>query len=107
MKSVILEVLLQEEEEYNDAFQMIQTMEDVFKSIFTIDVFDLSPIGVAAFHHAVSTSNKQMDHIEERLAKLLRDKLFAVSLSSKSDAAEDMFRIFSRFHPLLSLCSSR
>jgi hypothetical protein len=45
---------------------------------------------------ALEEYDMQMDAMEERLAKLWRDKLMACQ------DAEDMFQVFARFNPLLS-----
>jgi dynein heavy chain 1, cytosolic len=75
----------------------IQTVENAPRLIFSaIDWLDLSPGGTKAWESALEEYDLQMDAMEERLAKLLRDKLTACQ------DAEDMFRVFRRFHPLLS-----
>lgn len=66
-------------------------------SIFaSVDVLDLSPRGEAVFAAALDGYDRKVDTIEEHLAKLLRDKL------SSCQDAEDMFRVFARFNPLLT-----
>lgn len=90
-----------------------------------VDVLDLTPGGDAAFAAALEGYDRRVDAIEERLARLLRDKLssckviyrifvkacsvlcvvlvltFYILLRPRQDA-EDMFRVFARFSPLLS-----
>jgi len=61
-----------------------------------IDVLDLSPRGNLAFANALDGYDRKIDAIEERLAKLLREKLTAC------EDAEDMFGVFARFNPLLT-----
>jgi len=62
----------------------------------TIDVLDLSPRSAAEFGVAIEAYDRRIDAIEERLARLLRDKLTA------AQDAEEMFRVFARFHALLA-----
>ena len=75
----------------------IQTVENAPRLLFaSLDVMDLSPGGTTAFEAALEEYDLRMDAMEERLAKLLRDKLTACT------DAEDMFLVFKRFNPLLS-----
>jgi dynein heavy chain 1 len=75
----------------------IQTVENAPRLLFSaIDVLDLSPTGTKALESALEEYDLRMDAMEERLAKLLRDKLTACV------DAEDMFRVFARFNPLLA-----
>ena len=91
LRSVLKEVL---EEEDGSA---IREVESAPRNIFsTLDVLDLSPGGSIALEQALEQFDRQMDALEERLAKLLRDKL-----TSCKDA-EAMFRVFARFNPLLT-----
>ena len=62
----------------------------------SLAVLDLSPAGSQALESALDAYEIQMDALEERLAKLLRDKLTACQ------DAEDMFRVFARFNLLLT-----
>jgi hypothetical protein len=57
---------------------------------------DLSHAGNQALEAALQEYDLQMDAMEERLARLLRDKLTACQ------DAEDMFRVFARFNLLLT-----
>ncbi|KAL7476036.1 hypothetical protein ACHAW6_006560 [Cyclotella cf. meneghiniana] len=59
---------------------------------------DMSARGETAFASALEGYDRKVDAIEEHLARLLRDKLAACK------DAEDMFRVFARFNPLLT-CS--
>jgi dynein heavy chain 1, cytosolic len=59
-------------------------------------VLDLSPGGTKALESALVQYDMQMDTKEERLDKLLRDKL------TSCHDAEGTFRVFARFNPLLS-----
>jgi dynein heavy chain 1 len=98
---VILQVLQQgaSNEEFNEqqTAGAIQTVENVPRLIFSaLNVLDLSPGGTKALESALEEYDMQMDAMEERLAKLLRDKL------TSCQDAEDMFRVFARFNPLLS-----
>jgi dynein heavy chain 1 len=61
-----------------------------------LDLLDLSPAGTKALESAMEEYDMEMDKIEERLAKLLRDKLTACR------DAEDMFGVFARFNLLLT-----
>jgi dynein heavy chain 1 len=61
-----------------------------------LDVLDLSPKGHTQLDQALEDYAYQMEALEERLAKLLRDKLAACH------DAEDMFGVFARFHLLLT-----
>ena len=75
----------------------IQTVENAPRLLFSsIDVLDLSSGGTKALESALEEYDLRMDAMEERLAKLLRDKLTACV------DAEDMFRVFARFNPLLA-----
>ena len=75
----------------------IQTVENAPRLLFSsLDVLDLSPGGTKALESALEEYDLRMDAMEERLAKLLRDKLTACV------DAEDMFRVFARFNPLLA-----
>lgn len=89
--SVLKEVL---EEEDGSA---IREVESAPRNIFaSLDILDLSPGGSAALEQALEQFDRQMDALEERLAKLLRDKLTACS------DAEACFSVFARFNPLLT-----
>lgn len=61
-----------------------------------LDLLDLSPSGQTALDIALENYDVKMDELEEKLAKLLRDKLTA------AQDAEDMFAVFARFRLLLS-----
>ena len=90
LREVVHKVLRQDEPE------AIQQVEQAPRLIFsTVKVLDLSPVGTQAFTVALEEYDLQMDALEERLARLLRDKLQACH------DAEDMFRVFARFHLLL------
>lgn len=98
---MILQVLQQgaSNEEFNEqqTAGAIQTVENVPRLIFSaLNVLDLSPGGTKALESALEEYDMQMDAMEERLAKLLCDKL------TSCQDAEDMFRVFARFNPLLS-----
>lgn len=62
----------------------------------TVDVLDLSSKGQTQLEIALEDYAYQMEALEERLAKLLRDKL------ASCNDAEDMFRVFARFNLLLT-----
>ena len=93
LREVIIQVLQDEDSEQ----AAIQTVESAPRQIFaSLDLLDLSTGGNKALESALEEYDLQMDAMEERLAKLLRDKLTAC------EDAEDMFRVFARFNPLLS-----
>lgn len=91
LREVVHKVLRQEEP------SALQQVESVPRQIFaTLNVFDLGVGGNKALDAALEEYDLQMDAMEERLAKLLRDKLLACK------DAEDMFRVFARFNLLLT-----
>eukprot|EP00980_Cylindrotheca_fusiformis_P017635 scaffold5529_cov117-Cylindrotheca_fusiformis.AAC.12 len=93
LREVVLQVLQDEEDEQG----AIQTVESAPRHIFsTLNVLDLSAGGTKAMEAALEEYDIQMDAMEERLARLLRDKLTACQ------DAEDMFRVFARFKLLLT-----
>jgi dynein heavy chain 1 len=93
LREVVLQVLQDEEDEQG----AIQTVESAPRHIFsTLNVLDLSAGGTKAMDAALEEYDLQMDAMEERLARLLRDKLTACQ------DAEDMFRVFARFKLLLT-----
>ncbi|KAG7353523.1 dynein family protein [Nitzschia inconspicua] len=102
LRQVVLQVLQQDSADDADEQQQqtagaIQTVENAPRLLFSaLDLIDLSPGGTKALESALEEYDMQMDAMEERLAKLLRDKLTACQ------DAEDMFRVFARFNPLLS-----
>lgn len=60
----------------------IRQVEDAPRTIFaSIDFLDLSPGGTSAMERALEEYERQMDAMEERLARLLRDKLTACEVS--------------------------
>jgi dynein heavy chain 1, cytosolic len=101
LRQVVLQVLQQDASnlEFNEqqTAGAIQTVENAPRLIFSaLNVLDLSPGGTKALESALAEYDMQMDTMEERLAKLLRDKL------TSCHDAEGMFRVFARFNPLLS-----
>lgn len=91
LRSVVHTVLREEEPE------ALQQVESAPRQIFSmINVLDLSANGNQALETALEEYDLQMDAMEERLARLLRDKLTACR------DAEDMFRVFARFNLLLT-----
>ena len=93
LREVVLQVLQDEEEEQ----AAIQAVESAPRKIFsTLNVLDLSSGGTKALEAALEEYDIQMDALEERLARLLRDKLTACQ------DAEAMFRVFGRFKLLLT-----
>jgi dynein heavy chain 1 len=93
LREVVHQVLQDEEEEQG----AIQTVESAPRHIFSsLNILDLSTGGTKALDMALEDYDQQMDAMEERLARLLRDKLTACQ------DAEDMFRVFARFNPLLA-----
>jgi dynein heavy chain 1 len=104
LRGVVLEVLTgekgkkgdgAEEEEYS-AWALREVDEAPMSLFASVDVLDLSSRGETAFASALEGYDRKVDAIEERLARLLRDKLAACQ------DAEDMFRVFARFSPLLT-----
>ena len=91
------EVVQQVLQDDNDEQGAIQTVESAPRLVFaSLDLLDLGSGGQKALESALEEYDFQMDAMEERLAKLLRDKLTACQ------DAEDMFRVFARFNPLLT-----
>lgn len=89
LSSVVHTVLRQEEP------AAIQTVDQAPRQVFgSLDVLDLS--SSKPFEAALEEYDIQMDAMEERLARLLRDKLTACK------DAEDMFVVFARFNLLLT-----
>eukprot|EP00804_Cyclotella_cryptica_P026574 CCRYP_014010-RA/>CCRYP_014010-RA protein AED:0.03 eAED:0.03 QI:237/1/1/1/0.92/0.78/14/3696/3180 len=82
-------------EEYS-AWALREVDEAPMSLFASVDVLDLSARGETAFASALEGYDRKVDAIEERLARLLRDKLAACK------DAEDMFRVFARFNPLLT-----
>jgi dynein heavy chain 1, cytosolic len=90
LRQVVHTVLREEEPE------ALQQVESAPRQIFSaINIFDLSSIGNQALENALEEYDLQMDATQERLARLLRDKLTACR------DAEDMFGVFARFNMLL------
>lgn len=93
LREVVHQVLQDEDDEQG----AIQTVDSSPRVVFTsLNVLDLSVGGQKALESALEEYDLQMDAMEERLARLLRDKLTACQ------DAEDMFRVFARFNPLLT-----
>lgn len=93
LREVVHQVLEGDDEEKG----AIQLVDSAPRLIFSsLDLLDLSPGGRKALESSLEEYDLQMDAMEERLAKLLRDKLTACQ------DAEDMFRVFARFNPLLT-----
>ncbi|CAB9499374.1 heavy chain, flagellar inner arm I1 complex [Seminavis robusta] len=94
LRDVVSKVLQDDEATYNDAMEQVESPP---RKIFsTVDVLDLTPGGSKAVQSALEEYDLQMDAMEEKLAKLLRDKLTACQ------DAETMFRVFARFSLLLT-----
>ena len=107
LRSVVAEVLTGEKDDKSksggddegEAYSAwaLKEVDEAPMSLFaSVDVLDLSPRGETIFTSALEGYDRKVDAIEEHLAKLLRDKL------SSCNDAEDMFRVFARFNPLLS-----
>jgi dynein heavy chain 1 len=79
----VCEVLVGEEkavEEYSS--WALREVEEAMLSLFgSVDVLDLSQRGEVAFAAALEGYDRKVDGIEERLARLLRDKLGACQVS--------------------------
>lgn len=93
LRLVVSEVLTGEEG-VQDAIREVE--EAPIHLFATVDLLDLGEKGVGRFAAALEGYDRKIDGIEQRLAKLLRDKLTA------AEDAEEMFQVFARFHPLLS-----
>ena len=120
----------EEGEEYS-AWALKEVDEAPMSLFAAVDVLDLSSRGQAAFVSALEGYDRKVDAIEEHLARLLRDKLSSCQVSvfcvwyyfanvKTHDGgafcngfaqpliflivqdAEDMFRVFARFNPLLA-----
>jgi len=106
LRSVVAEVLTGgESSKYNkdnddeaaySAWALKEVDEAPMSLFASVDVLDLSARGEAVFTSALEGYDRKVDAIEEHLARLLRDKL------SSCQDAEDMFRVFARFNPLLT-----
>jgi dynein heavy chain 1, cytosolic len=114
LREVVHAVLREEEPE------AIQQVEQAPRQIFSsLNVLDLTVGGTKALDAALEEYDLQMDTMEERLARLLREKLQACRVSwriaafgsiatssslsfSNGQDAEDMFRVFARFNLLLT-----
>ena len=86
LRSVVSEVLMGEEDisggEKGLASSALKDVEEAPITAMTkIDVLDLSDGGKVAFETALEKYERMIDSIEERLAKLLRDKLTACQVS--------------------------
>ena len=93
LREVVHQVLQDGEEEQG----AIQTVESAPRIVFSsLNILDLSTGGTKALDSALEEYDLQMDAMEERLARLLLEKLTACQ------DAEDMFRVFARFNPLLT-----
>lgn len=93
LREVVHQVLQDEDDEQG----AIQTVESAPRLVFSsLNILDLTTGGQKALEAALEEYDLQMDAMEERLARLLRDKLTACQ------DAEDMFRVFARFNPLLT-----
>jgi len=88
--TVMTEVL-----EEDDPHAVRDVEEAPFTAFANADVLDLTSHGSAAFYGALEAYDRRMDVMEERLARLLRTKLEA------AEDAEELFRVFARFNPLL------
>ncbi len=93
LREVVHQVLQDEDDEQG----AIQTVDSAPRVVFSsLNILDLTSGGQKALESALEEYDLQMDAMEERLARLLRDKLTACQ------DAEDMFRVFARFNPLLT-----
>ena len=84
LKDVVTKVLQDDEETYKDAINQVESPP---RQIFaTIDALDLSTGGTKAVQSALEEYDLQMDAMEEKLARLLRDKLTACQVSHEMGA---------------------
>ena len=79
----------------DDPLAVREVEEAPFAVFATVDVLNLDAQGSAAFSLALEAYDRRMDVMEERLCRLLRTKLEAAA------DAEELFRVFARFNPLL------
>lgn len=74
LRSVVTQVL-KDEDGVDDAVRLVESAP---RTIFaSLELLDLSPGGTIAIERAMEEYERQMDAMEERLARLLRDKLTA------------------------------
>jgi len=79
LKEVVTKVLQDDEETFKDAISQVESPpRQIFASI---DALDLSQGGTKAVQSALEEYDLQMDAMEEKLARLLRDKLTACQVS--------------------------
>jgi dynein heavy chain 1 len=95
LQSVVTQVL--KDETKTDAIQQVTSAP---RTIFaSLDVLDLSPGGTAALERALEEYERQMDALEERLARLLRDKLTACEVSPQCVCQECVCFDFAHLYP--------
>ncbi|CAM9242548.1 unnamed protein product, partial [Chrysoparadoxa australica] len=71
-------------------------LEEAYGRMQAVDVLDVSKEGEADWEAAREGYDHRVDRVEERITRLLQNKLRA------SKTAEEMFRVFRKFSPLLS-----
>jgi hypothetical protein len=75
LREVVTKVLQDDEETYKDAIEQVESPP---RKIFaSVDVLDLSNAGSKAMQSSLEEYDLQMDAMEEKLARLLRDTLTA------------------------------
>jgi dynein heavy chain 1, cytosolic len=89
LRSVLKEVL-------GDGDVLAQVEVTPRNLLASLNVLDISSGGTMALERALEEYDRKVDTLEAELATLLRNKL----MSCKD--AEDMFRVFAKFNPLLS-----
>jgi hypothetical protein len=79
LREVVMKVLQDDEETYKDAIAQVESPP---RKIFAaLDILDLSAGGIKAMQSCLEEYDLQMDAMEEKLARLLRDKLTACQVS--------------------------
>ena len=89
LRQVVTEVLTGEE----GAQDAVREVEEAPMHLFaTVDLLDLGEKGVGRFEAALEGYDRKIDAIEQRLAKLLRDKLTSAEVRALSLDSCDFFR---------------
>lgn len=95
LRQVVTQVLTSTEDD-GDAIRQVVERAPRLHFASLENVLDTTTSGSKLLESAMQEYDQQMDALEEKLARLLRDKL------SACQDAEDMFQVFARFNPLLS-----
>jgi dynein heavy chain 1 len=95
LRQVVTQVLTSAEDD-GDAIRQVVERAPRLHFASLENVLDTTTSGTKSLEAAMQEYDQQMDALEEKLARLLRDKL------SACQDAEDMFQVFARFNPLLT-----